>query len=68
MKLMGIEAIYPKKRLSLKNKEHKTYLYLLRHLKIDHPDHVWASDNTYIRLSRRFTYLAVIMDWPLTIS
>ena len=63
MKLMGIEAICPKKRLSLKNKEHKTYPYLLRHLKIDHPDHVWASDITYIRLRRGFAYLAAVMDW-----
>jgi putative transposase len=63
MKLMGLEAIYPKKRLSLKNKEHKTYPYLLRDLKIDHPDHVWASDITYIRLRRGFAYLVAVMDW-----
>ncbi len=63
MKLMGLEAIYPKKRLSLKNSEHKTYPYLLRSLKIDHPDHVWASDITYIRLRRGFAYLVAVMDW-----
>jgi putative transposase len=63
MKLIGIEAIYPKKQLSLKNKEHKTYPYLLKHLKIDHPDHVWASDITYIRLRRGFAYLVAVMDW-----
>ncbi len=63
MKLMGLEAIYPKKRLSLKNKDHKTYPYLLRGLKIDHPDHVWASDITYIRLRRGFAYIVAVMDW-----
>lgn len=63
MKLMGLEAIYPRKRLSLKNKEHKTYPYLLRNLEIDHPDHVWASDITYIRLRRGFAYLVAVMDW-----
>ena len=63
MKLMGLEAIYPKKRLSLRNKEHKTYPYLLRNLEIDHPDHVWASDITYIRLRRGFAYLVAVMDW-----
>ena len=63
MKLMGLEAIYPKKRLSLKNKEHRTYPYLLRGLRIDHPDHVWASDITYIRLRRGFAYLVAVMDW-----
>jgi len=63
MRLMGLEAIYPKKGLSLKNKEHRTYPYLLRGLRIDHPDHVWASDITYIRLRRGFAYLVAVMDW-----
>ncbi len=63
MKVMGIEAIYPKKPLSLKNKEHKIYPYLLRTLKINRPDQVWCSDITYVRLQRSFAYLTVMMDW-----
>lgn len=63
MRLLGIEAIYPKRRLSLVNKEHRTYPYLLNGLKIDRPDHVWASDITYIRLRRGFVYLVAVMDW-----
>jgi len=63
MKRMRLEAIYPRKRLSQKNKDHQTYPYLLRHLKIDHPDQVWCSDITYIRLKRSFAYLVVVMDW-----
>jgi len=63
MGLMGIEAIYPKPRLSIKEKEHRIYPYLLRDLKIDHADQVWAADITYIRLRRGFAYLVAIMDW-----
>jgi putative transposase len=60
---MGIEAIYPKPRLSIKDKEHRIYPYLLRDLEIDHADQVWAVDITYIRLRRGFAYLVAIMDW-----
>jgi putative transposase len=63
MHLMGIEAIYPKPRLSIKEKEHRIYPYLLRNLKINHADQVWAADITYIRLRRGFAYLVAIMDW-----
>ena len=47
MRLMGLEAIYPKKRLSLRNKGHKVYPYLLRNLAIEQPNQVWAADITY---------------------
>jgi putative transposase len=63
MRLMGIEAIYPKPRLSIKDKEHRIYPYLLRDLTIDHANQVWAADITYIRLQRGFAYLVAIMDW-----
>jgi len=63
MKLMGIEAIYPKKHLSLINNENKKYPYLLRDLIIDRSNQVWAMDITYIRLLKGFLYLTVIMDW-----
>jgi putative transposase len=57
MRMLGLQAIYPKKRLSLGNKEHKKYPYLLRGLTIERPDHVWCSDITYIRLRGGFVYL-----------
>lgn len=63
MRRMGIEAIYPKKRLSLPNKENRVYPYLLRGLAIDHPDQVWCSDITYIRLCHGYAYLVAVMDW-----
>ena len=63
MRLMGLEAVYPKPRLSLSNQAHKTYPYLLRNLTIDHPDQVWCADITYIRMLHGFVYLVAIMDW-----
>jgi len=63
MRLMGLEAIYPKKRLSRQNKENKVYPYLLRNLAIIRPDQVWCSDITYIRLNHGFAYLVAVMDW-----
>jgi putative transposase len=63
MKFMEIEAIYPKKLLSRRNPEHRVYPYLLRGLTIDHPDQVWCSDVTFIRLKHGFAYLTVVMDW-----
>lgn len=62
MRLMGIEAIYPKPNLSKANPGHKVYPYLLRGLKIDRPNHVWATDITYIPMDKGFAYLTVIMD------
>lgn len=63
MRLMGLEAIYPKPRLSFCDQPHKTYPYLLRNLVIDHPDQVWCADITYIRMLQGFVYLTAIMDW-----
>ena len=63
MKLMGLEAIYPKPRLSHGSKEHKIYPYLLRGICIDRPDYVWCADITYVRMIRGFLYLVAIMDW-----
>lgn len=62
MRKMGIEAIYPKKQTSKRNKEHAVYPYLLRGLTICRPNQVWVVDITYIRLSRGFMYLVAIMD------
>lgn len=63
MRLMGIEAIYPKPRTSRPHPEHKVYPYLLKGIKIDQPNQVWAADITYIPMSRGFMYLVAVMDW-----
>lgn len=50
MRIMGLEAIYPKPHLSKARKENKKYQYLLKGMSIERPDQVWSSDITYIRL------------------
>jgi len=63
MKVMGIYAIYPKPNLS--KRYHAQYVkpYLLRNMQITRPDQVWGIDITYVRMSRGFMYLFVIIDW-----
>lgn len=61
--ILGIEAIYPKPKLSKKAPEHKIYPYLLRGLPIDKCNKVWSTDITYIRLPQGFIYLIAIIDW-----
>ena len=63
MRLMGLEAIYPKPNLSMNNPEHKKYPYLLRGEEICQPNQVWSADITYIPLSSGFGYLFAIIDW-----
>ena len=63
MRFMGIEAIYQKPKLSLIHPGHKIYPYLLRGVTIDHCNHVWSTDITYIRLKGGFVYLVAILDW-----
>ncbi|MCR4285920.1 MAG: IS3 family transposase [Candidatus Berkelbacteria bacterium] len=61
---MGLEAIYPKKRTgSEPNQLHKKYPYLLKNLPITHPNQVWGTDITYIRLAKGFCYLVALIDW-----
>jgi len=63
MDLLGIEAIYPKPRLTKDDKQHKKYPYLLKGVCIERPDHVWSTDITYIRMNRGFVYLMAVIDW-----
>jgi len=63
MRKMGLEAIYPKKKLSKAHPEHKKYPYLLRDVVVDHPDQAWCTDITYIRMKHGFVYLVAVMDW-----
>ncbi len=63
MRIMGLEAIYPKPKTSRPHPNHKVYPYLLRGKTIDRPNQVWAADITYIPMSRGFMYLVAVMDW-----
>jgi len=63
MRVMRIQAIYPKKNLSKPDAGHQKFPYLLRELDINRPDQVWATDITYIRMRAGFLYLVAVMDW-----
>ena len=63
MRIMGLEAIYPKPKTSRPHPGNKVYPYLLRGVAIDRPNQVWAADITYIPMRRGFMYLVAVMDW-----
>ena len=63
MRVMGLEAVYPKPRLSVAGRGHKVYPYLLRGVKIERPDQVWSTDMTYVPMTSGFMYLAAVIDW-----
>lgn len=63
MRVMGLEAIYPKRRTTWPGAGHKIYPYLLRNVAVTRPDQVWSSDITYIPLRHGFLYLVAVLDW-----
>jgi len=65
MRQMGLEAVYPRRKrsLSIADKQHRIYPYLLKDVQIEQADQVWSSDITYIRMYRGWVYLTAIIDW-----
>jgi putative transposase len=63
MRLMGLEAVYPKPRLSVGGVGHKVYPYLLRDVPIKRVNQVWSTDITYIPMPKGFMYLTAVIDW-----
>src|SRR5262245_40557258 len=63
MRRMGLEAIYPKPKVSAAGPGHRVYPYLLRDVSIERPDQVWSTDITYVPLASGFMYLAAVLDW-----
>ncbi len=63
MARMGLHAIYRALNTSKPNKAHKKYPYLLRGVVVNHPNQVWSTDITYIRLNGGFAYLCAVIDW-----
>jgi putative transposase len=63
MRIMGIEAVYAKPKLSQPGEGHKIYPYLLKGLKIERCNQVWCTDITYIPMAQGFVYLVAVMDW-----
>lgn len=62
MQDMGIQAVYPKPKLSLGNKQHKIYPYLLKDLKVNKANQVWSVDITYLKIGGGFMYLVALID------
>jgi len=62
MGIMGISAIYPKKKTSIADKSHIKYPYLLKGVEIVRPNQVRSTDITYIKLPWGFVYLLAIID------
>lgn len=63
LRLMGLEAIYPRPRLSEASAEHRKYPYLLKDLTIDRPGQVWSTDITFIPMNQGWLYLTAVLDW-----
>ena len=63
MELVGLEAVYPKPKLSQPGEGHRIYPYLLRGTTVERVNQVWSTDITYIRMAQGFLYLVAIMDW-----
>ena len=63
MRRMGIEPVYRKPHTSQRHRAHRVYPYLLRHLEITRPNHVWTADITSIPMQRGFVYLVAVLDW-----
>lgn len=62
MRLMRINAIYPKRNLSKLGLARYIRPYRLRGLEIVHPNQVWQIDITYIPMAMGFMYLVAIID------
>ena len=63
LRLMGLEAIYAKPRLSIPDLSHRVYPYLLRGVGIERVNQVWSADITYVPMPKGFMYLAATIDW-----
>lgn len=63
MRLMGLEALYCKPRLSQPDIKHKKYPYLLKGVRIEKGNQVWSTDITYIPMEKGFMYLVAVIDW-----
>lgn len=63
MRQLGLQAIYPRRRTTIVNPEHRVYPYLLRDLSIERANHVWCTDITYLPIGKGHFYLVAIMDW-----
>jgi putative transposase len=62
MKVMGLQAVYPKKNLSKRRQEDMVYPYLLKDYPPLTPHDVWCVDITYLKMATGFIYLTAFID------
>ena len=62
MKLMGLQAVYPKKNLSKCRQQDVVYPYLLKEYPPSKPHDVWCVDIIYIKIATGFIYLTALID------
>ena len=63
MSLLGLESVFPGRKTTVPNREHRIYPYLLRGVEVVQPNQVWSADITYIPMSEGFMYLVAVIDW-----
>lgn len=63
MRIMGLEAVYPRKRTTIPGGPSGIFPYLLKDMEIVQPNQVWAADITYIPMRKGFMFLFAIIDW-----
>lgn len=63
MSLIGLEAVFPGRKTTVPNREHRIYPYLLRGVEVVRPNQVWSADITYIPMYEGFMYLVAVIDW-----
>lgn len=63
MRIMGIQALYPRPKTSIPNQAHPVYPYLLRGVEIVRPNQVWGTDITFVRIQGSWFYLIAFLDW-----
>ena len=63
MRIMGVEAVYPKKQTTIPGNASYIYPYLLKDLEINRPNQVWCTDITYLPMRGGYMYMVAIMDW-----
>jgi putative transposase len=62
MRVMGIRAIYPGPKTTVRDPAHFKYPYLLEGMVITRPHQVWQIDITYLRTDHGFMYMNALID------
>jgi transposase InsO family protein len=64
MRELGLQQPQKRRKFRTTDSQHPypRYPNLVQDLEVTFPEHVWASDITYVRLQGEFVFLAVVMD------